>query len=110
MSKRMFFKSYTPNPVSKAVRTEDDPIVQNGLAVTPAEMNQMLQAGLPISAQINSMFNDDTLVSARDFSVDAIYQRGIDAAEIFEMQQGAKRKIKDAFQHAERQPIQEGGN
>lgn len=110
MNKKMFFRSYTPNPTSKARRHQDDPIVKNGLAITPADMNKMLQAGVPISAQMNAHFNDDTPQQAADWSVGIQDMRGVDAAEVFEASMDAKSKIKKFFSSAERKPMQEGGD
>lgn len=110
MGKKMFFRSFTPNPTSKARRTEDDPIVQNGLAITPADMNKMLQAGVPISAQMNAHFNDDSPAQANDWTVGIQDMRGVDAAEVFEASMDAKSKIKKFFSSAKREPMEKGGD
>ena len=110
MKKKMFFKSYTDNSLSKARRFKDDPVVKNGLAITPVDMNHMLQQGLPIGAQIRSAFADETFTSANDWDIDLSQQRGVDIVDAWEAEQSAKSKIKDFFSKAERSPVEKGGD
>ena len=103
MKKKMFFRSYTKNSLSKARRTEDDPIVRNGLALTPADMNKMVMQGIPIGAQINAHFADDDFRAANDFDVPIQDRRGVDVAEVWEHSLDAKKKIRDYFSKAKRE-------
>lgn len=104
----MFFKSYTPNPTSKARRVEDDPIVRNGLAITPAQMADMVKKGQPISAQLQAAFNDDG-PNSNDWHVGIEDMRFTDASEAWNASQDAKEKIRKYAQTAERLPMSKGG-
>lgn len=77
----MFGKSYKPWHPSTAKRVGDDPIVKNGLSISPAEMDELMKKGMPVAAQMNAMFNDDK-ISNNDFDVPLEHMRGIDIAEI----------------------------
>lgn len=105
----MFFNSYTPNKLSKARRMKDDPIVKNGLAITPADMNNMLRQGQPISAQLHAAFADDSPQSMNDWEIGIEDTRFVDAAEVYEHTMGAKKRVKNFLKNAERMPLEKGG-
>lgn len=78
-------------------RRPDEPVVQNGLAVTPAQMMELTQSGFSISAQnLNALEAADP--SDKDFYVPVQYRRGSDLADVYEAAQEVRRKVKKAVQ------------
>lgn len=67
--------------------------VQTGLAVTPSEMLQMAQSGVPISSQMadNLFYDGDTSMAVE---LDPLDQRGLDIVDVWNMQHDARKKIR----------------
>lgn len=73
-----------------------DRVVQSGLGVTPAQMLEMTNRGIPISpANLGLVYQQG--VGNLDFQPPLEYQRGIDMGQLWEAQQDSKRKFKDAI-------------
>lgn len=84
----------TRHPFSRCLRYRGETPVQNGLAVTPAQVLSMAEQGLPISAQMQSAMIDGHTHS--DWSVPLEEQRGVDIAQMWQ----ASRSIRDKFVRA----------
>lgn len=83
---------------SKAVRHEHEPIVQDGLAVTPSMMEEMAMLGKPISTStLGAEYFDNT--ARNDFGVDPQFQRGACIVEVWETEQDARAKFKKAVEY-----------
>lgn len=70
-------KSWCGFRPSNAIARDDEQPVQNGLSVTPSEMERLTQEGIPISAS-NSMLLKSYDVGDNDFSVPLEFRRGVD--------------------------------
>lgn len=69
--------------------------VQSGLSVTPSEMLQLAQQGIPISSHFDdSKFDDGDTKSLG--SIDFIHQRGLDIVDVWNHQKDSRKKILDA--------------
>lgn len=81
-------------------RQFDEDVVQNGLAVTPAEMMQMAEKGIPVSPQ-NLGLTYQEGVSKLDFTPPLEYTRGVDMNDLWEAQRDVKAKFRKAVnEHA----------
>lgn len=93
------FKRYALNRVprhSAPKRQEYEPIVQNGLAITPAEMMNLTNRGIPISPQNLGLVYDEG-VSELDFTPPAEYTRGVEINDLWELRQQTRKKAKTAI-------------
>lgn len=74
--------------------------VQNGLAVTPSQMMDMANRGIPVSMQnfMSTQFNDG--IENPTFDVPGYRRRGVDIGELWEEQQTARRNIRDKSRKA----------
>lgn len=79
--------------VASAVRASDEPIVQNGLAITPSEMVEMMKRGEPISAQGYSM-KDETISQRNDFFVPLEHTRGFDIVDGWNTRKDVQSKVR----------------
>lgn len=84
-----------------ARRHEDEPIVKNGLAITPSDMASMMQQGIPISAQAHAIVEAETPAQASDFFVPAEHVKHSDMVDLWnakldamEKVRGVRRKVK----------------
>lgn len=77
---------------SRPRRHDDEEPVQSGLAVTPAQMMELAEKGIPITPQ-NLGVSYDEGYSDLSFDVPTQYQRGIDIADMWEAQEDVKRKF-----------------
>lgn len=76
-------------------RAAHEPIVQSGLSVTPSQMEQMRQKGIPIappSLGVEFFDTDDN----KNFYVDARFRRGADISDAYNAEQNARGKLKKA--------------
>ena len=81
-------------------RAQNDLETRQGLAVTPAQMDELAAKGIPISSQsAMSQFQDGTPNPSWD-SLPLEETRGIDVAEIWQSSQDSKHKFRDARQSA----------
>lgn len=76
-----------------AVRHTGEQDVQNGLAMTPSQMFDMAQRGLPITTQ-NLGVTYDEGYSNLDFTPPAEFRRGVDLGDLYEMRMDAKSKLR----------------
>lgn len=76
-------------------RFDDEEIVQNGLAVTPSQMLELAQKGVPISPN-NLGLGFEEGVSDLDFEPPLNYRRGVDLGDLFEAREDVKSKVKKA--------------
>lgn len=92
----MVQKSFKPNYVSTTERVENDPIVQNGLALTPAKMLELTNQGFSISAQNNRFLQAVPAAPFACFDVPLEFRRGVDPlADGYQAQQEVRSKIKN---------------
>lgn len=77
----------------QARRKKDEPIVKNGLAITPAAMVELMQQGSPISAQAYSI-KQETPSQANDFFVPAEHQRHFDMVDGWNARLDAQEKVR----------------
>lgn len=100
----LHFKSAKKPHVTNIVRCENDPIVQNGLALTPARMLELNNQGFSISAQNSRILQE---IKAGDFGrMDVLpeYRRGFDPlADGYQLQQEIHSKARHAIKNAPRQ-------
>lgn len=75
---------------------EEDKLVQNSLAVTPAQMWELQKQGIPISAQSSGLAYDDGEYKV-DWDVPLEHRRGIDPADIWESERTIQSKVNTAF-------------
>lgn len=91
----MIQKSKHPNHVCNCKRTENDPIVQNGLALTPARMLELTQQGFSISAQNARFLKDMPMAPYSRMDVPFEFRRGVDVlADGYQMQQEIRKKVR----------------
>lgn len=91
-------KSHYDNRLRRLTNThlnKDEKPVQNGLALTPADLARMTANGIPISTQnLETMYSEGSLELTYDVPLDQ--QRGIDAADLFQAAETAKKNLKRA--------------
>lgn len=82
--------------VSRSYSPTDSPFEStvNGLAVTPADMHRMVDRGIPVSPSNDALFFDGTPNVTFDLPIEDA--RGVDVNDIWNAQQDARRKIKNA--------------
>lgn len=103
------FQSNRRQVFAHCVRTNDEPEVQSGLAMTPAQMFDMALKGLPVTTH-NLGVTYDEGYSKLDFEPPLEYRRGVDIGDLYEARMDAKskmRKLRDSGQF-ERAVIKEG--
>lgn len=69
--------------------------VQSGLSVTPSEMLQLAQQGVPISSHFDDSKFDDGDTKALG-TIDFIHQRGLDIVDVWNHQKDSRKKLLDA--------------
>lgn len=72
-------------------------VTRPGLAVTPRDMLNMAERGIPVSAQNSDMFFDGHTNPSWDVPLDA--RRGTDIAEMWEFRQTVKNKVRFNYKH-----------
>lgn len=77
-------------------RMPNEPIVRNGLAVTPHQMLEMASHGVAVSAGNSSQFYDGS-DNAKFSDLRMNDFRGIDVATLWEFSRDVKTKASDAF-------------
>lgn len=83
-------------PVVKSFhRDSTDEPVQNGLAVTPSQMLELSQRGIPVAPN-NLGLGYQEGVSDLDFEPPLNYRRGIDIGDLYEAREDIKSKIRKA--------------
>lgn len=84
-------KSFT---VANCHRKSFEPIVQRGLAVTPAQMADMAAHGVAVSSQNAAQFNDGEIKPSWDLPIER--KRGIDMADAWIASKDAQGKLRKA--------------
>lgn len=94
-AKRKTFSTVATTKVATCYQEDGKPKTKSGLAYTPAQMNEMMQRGIPVTNKNleNKFFDGDT---ATHFNVDLMRQRGVDIADVWQAEQEAKQRFKDA--------------
>lgn len=92
--RKNYYKSATTK-VATCYQEDGKPKTKSGLAYTPAQMNEMMQRGIPVTNKNleNKFFDGDT---NPHFNVDLMRQRGVDIADVWEAEQATRQKFKDA--------------
>lgn len=76
-------------------RRFDEPIVQDGLAMSPAEMMDMVNRGIPISNS-NLQLLEVYKTGDKDFSVPMEFRRNVDMADMWQHRQEMRTKVREA--------------
>lgn len=79
---------------SVAVRHEQEPVVQNGLALTPSDMQEMMMKGEAISAQHMAMIKDETVAQRNDFTVPLEHTRGFDMVDGWNIKHDVSERVR----------------
>lgn len=79
------------------VRRDGERVVQNGLSLTPAQMLDLTQKGVPISARQLSIVETPPQMD-NDFSVDAEFVRHADLVSSWEREQDSKHKARSILE------------
>ena len=95
MSKR--FRKYLFQGVKRCspVRCEFEPVVREGLAMTPADIARLTSQGMPINQQNNGLFQDGEPNPSP--YVTSERRRGVDVAELWEEHQRIVKKARAAY-------------
>lgn len=80
---------------SSSAYTAPVKVIQQSLSVSPAQMAQAAERGIPISSQLLGAENFDDGVVGPITDVPFLMRRGVDASDIFVYQQMCRAKIKD---------------
>lgn len=85
--------------IMNTVLTETEHPVQAGLSITPSQMLDMTQRGLPVNPQnVNpDIWSDTDHTKEHDFAVSPHLQRGVTMSGLWETSQDAKHKIRTAY-------------
>lgn len=96
------FASYRPVHASSIVRKDTDPIVQNGLAITPAQMMELTAQGMSISNQNAMLLRELNYSDAKGFDVPLEFRRHVDIlADGYVAQQEMRAKFKNAVEQSD---------
>ncbi len=68
-------------------------LVQGGQSVSPAQMSQLTERGIPISSQLLGAENFDDGIEGPITDVPFVHRRGVDISDIYEYQQRSRSKI-----------------
>lgn len=82
-----------PIRIKNTVLHAEEPIVQNGLAVTPSQMLEMTERGIPITPQNLGLIYDEG-VSKLDFEPPMEFRRGVDICDMWEHRENMKSKVR----------------
>lgn len=90
---------YLKRPTHQCVlvkRSPSDVPVQNGLALTPAQMSDLMQRGLPISsANLGLQYEEG--VSHLDFEPPLEHRRGVDINDMYEAREDVRSRFAAAY-------------
>lgn len=70
--------------------------VQDGLAITPSRMAELVEQGIPVSSSVLSAGADDG-VSNPSWDIPIDQKRGVDVATVWESQQTSRKHITSKF-------------
>ena len=89
----MFPKQTKTTILKNCKLSPEEPIVQNGLAVTPSQMMELTNRGVPISpSNLGVIYDEGT--SNLDFEPTMENLRGIDITDMWEHREDVKHKMK----------------
>lgn len=88
--------------LAHCLRQTSDYPVQDNMAVTPTQMAQLAQQGIPISTTNIGLTYDEGRADL-DFQPDMENLRGIDIADMWQAREDFKAKSKKAFQNNQNQ-------
>ena len=100
--KQMFDYRKPVSPVTvtgKAYKFNENLKVVGGLAVTPAQMLDLTQRGIAISASNNMQYVEGSEDPSFDLPIDA--RRGVDVNDVWDAQSTARRKLLNANKSAQ---------
>ena len=80
------------NKFASCKRKVSETAVRNGLAVTPAQVLKLAEAGLPVSAQLQYQMVEGHTGS--DWNIGADERRGVDMAQVWQEQKSARKRLK----------------
>lgn len=87
-----------PNRFACCKSTDSDPLVKNGLAITPRRLDELASQGIPISestAASNNDFIDGYSDKTLDFEPPHIYQRHADMISAWNNQIDSRKQVSD---------------
>lgn len=87
-------------------RRDDEPVVQNGLAVTPGEMMRLTREGYSITSR-NAMMLDAVDPADRDYYVPIQYRRGFDISDLSNHAAEVRDKLRSAVDKFDKGEIAE---
>lgn len=88
-----FIKSWKSVPtIAVAERGKDDPIVQNGLSISPREMMDLTRQGFAIGAQNARMLQEVKSMAVGEVPLE--FRRGFDMADGYQAQQSVRDKAR----------------
>lgn len=92
--RKNYYKSAATR-VATCYQEDGKPKTRSGLAYTPAEMNEMMQKGIPVTNKNleNKFFDGDTNPT---WNVDLMRERGVDIADVWEAEQAARDQLRKA--------------
>lgn len=99
MSVNVNSNRYPRTIVSKPRRRDDEEQVQNGLAITPEQMQEMTLKGVPIASQ-NLGITYDEGYSNTSFDVPMEYQRGVDISDAWEAREDVTKRFNKVYKEA----------
>lgn len=82
---------------ARLLRREDEMIVENHLATTPAEMKELAKQGIPVSGDSVGLMYDDGVKDNPSLSLSE--RRGVELADLWNAQKNARNKLKDLNNH-----------
>lgn len=95
---------------SRPRRRDDEEQVQTGLALTPAQIEKMVNSGIPIAEHNLGLVYDEGY-NALDFTPPLEYTRGIDhLGDLWEAQEKFKKQLKDGVRKAHSDGLFEQSN
>lgn len=84
--------------IANCKRRIDEKPVKNNMAVTPEQMEMMVNQGQPVAAQmLDNMYYDGEVNPKFGLPIDR--QRGVDIAEAWEAHQKFRQKVKNAVKN-----------
>lgn len=92
---RRYISSVNSRIISRCKRSAGDPIVQNGLAMTPSQMAELAIQGIPVNNQTLAAYYDEGY-SHLSYDMPLDIQRGIDVAQLWEEKQRIGKKVVNA--------------
>lgn len=92
--RKNYYKSATTK-VATCYQLDGKPKTKSGLAYSPAQMNEMMQKGIPVTTKNleNRFFDGEENPS---WNIDLMRQKGVDIADVWEAEQAARQKLRDA--------------